>query len=99
MSDPDVFIRGPPLPSMNPSLDATTSLESFHGPETVTEAIVSAVAEAEDASPLALPPLARVVDPDALGEVMRENEDVTVEFIYHGYQVCVSGSGQVTVRD
>lgn len=84
---------------MTPALHATNSTENFHGPDAAIEAIVNAVAAAEGTSPLELQPLARVIDPDAIGALVRTGEDVTVEFAYCGYRVCVSGDGVVTVSD
>ena len=73
---------------------------AHHECHTITEAVVRAVAEAEDVSPLDLQPLATVIDPDALEALVRDGwGNVTIEFTYQGYQVCVDGDEQVTVSD
>jgi hypothetical protein len=61
--------------------------------------IVDAVAEAEDAAPLALePPLAEVVDADALETLVGETaSDVEVRFTYRGYDVAIDDRGRVQV--
>jgi hypothetical protein len=98
-TDTGVFIRGSLCSSVNPAQHATTLSVNLQKPDSVTEAIVTAVADAEGTSPLKLQPLATVIDPDALGALVRTGEDMTAEFTYHGYHVCVSGDGQVTVND
>lgn len=65
--------------------------------ERVTEAVVSAVAEEANVSPLELEPLADAVDPDALNALFDGGTAVAVEFTYHGFAVSVSGDGRVSV--
>ncbi len=68
------------------------------------ESIIYAVAEYEDIDPMKLsPPLATVVDPDALDRVLGtaptdERQGVTAQFTYRGHEVVVSSDGRVTVR-
>lgn len=92
-------MRGFPLSVVNSARNATASTVGFDGPDSVTETIVCAVADAEDASPLELRPLAEVIDADALEALVRGGGEVSVEFSYHGYRVCVSGGGQITLSD
>lgn len=74
--------------------------ENVHESETVTETVIAAVADAEGVSALELEPLAAVIDPDALNALYEDGrQDVSVEFSYHGYRVCLSGAGRVTLRD
>ncbi|WP_424004915.1 HalOD1 output domain-containing protein (plasmid) [Haloarcula salina] len=65
-----------------------------------SEAVVEAVADAENVSPWELaPPLAYVVDPDALDSLFaRPETDGVVRFRYCGYTVSVLASGAVDVR-
>lgn len=66
--------------------------------QTVTEAVVDAVAAAAGVSPLQLEPIATVVDPDALNAVFRDGETgVHVEFEYSGYVVSVTDGTDVSV--
>lgn len=59
--------------------------------QTVTEAVVDAVAAAAGVSPLQLEPIATVIDPDALNAVFRSGRSgVRVEFEYSGYVVSVT---------
>jgi len=81
------------------SVQRTTTVSvNLQKPDTIIEAIVTAVADAEGTSPLDLEPLSREIDPDALDTLVRTGEDVTAEFSYHGYQVCVSSDGQITLK-
>lgn len=85
---------------MNNRLDAPASTQPAHTTANVVQAVVGAVADAEGVSTLELPPLAEVLDPDALKGLCRDDgTDVTVEFSYHGYRVRVAGDGAVTLRD
>lgn len=54
------------------------------------------VAEAEDVSPLELPPLHAAIDPTVIESLP---EGATLTFSYHGHTVVVYGEGTVTVRD
>lgn len=62
--------------------------------------IIRAVARAEGTDPLALDvPLHSVVDVDALATLTGSaGDEATVTFEYLGYEVEVTGSGDVTVR-
>ncbi|GAA0681389.1 HalOD1 output domain-containing protein [Natronoarchaeum mannanilyticum] len=62
--------------------------------------IVDAVAEAEDVEPAALnPPLAEVVDPDALETLLEEPtaSELEIRFTYRGHEVVVDESGRVQI--
>lgn len=70
----------------------------------LTQAIVEAVAEADDVDPLDLPPLYETVDPDALETLFtatntspRSTGKVTFE--YSGHTVVVSSDGSIMVAD
>ena len=74
-----------------------------HGVST-SIAVVTAVAAREDVHPVQLtPPLHEVIDADAHDALYHSSDpdddgsNVTVEFTYCGYDVCVDNSGQVTV--
>ena len=65
----------------------------------ITESVLSRVAEREGVGPEDLdPPLYRVVNCDALNDLFRSTTG-TVQFSYHGYRVAVDDDGFVTVRD
>ncbi|PSP28753.1 hypothetical protein BRC65_01440 [Halobacteriales archaeon QH_2_65_14] len=81
---------------------STAAASSFdaHERDTVSEAVVHAVADAEGTSPLGLPPLTTVVDPDALEMLFRNHDsEGCVTFSYHGYQVTVSSENAVQVTE
>lgn len=68
--------------------------------EVIPETVVEVVAEAEGTSPLELPPLVSVVDPDALASLFRGRDcDGSIAFDYHGYRVCLYADGQVALSD
>lgn len=53
--------------------------------------VVEAVADAEDADPMALDPLYSAVDPEAFDRLNRSDTTERIEFSYHGYDVVVDG--------
>lgn len=64
----------------------------------VSRTVVRAIAEARETSPLALPPLADVLDPDALDALYAgERAASRVTFEYAGYSVAVAPDRTVTV--
>jgi hypothetical protein len=66
--------------------------------ETVTEAVIDAVAREAGVSPLQLEPIASVVDPDALNGLFGDGRGgVRVEFEYSGYHVCLTDDLEVAV--
>lgn len=68
-----------------------------------SERVVEAVADAEDADPLDLPPLFGAIDPDALDSLFSSRLGSgaspigEVSFSYGGYEVTVSADGRVTL--
>lgn len=67
-------------------------------------AVVRAIADAEGISPMDVrPPLASVIDPDALDQLVasmngwRDEPSGVVDFMYNGYIVSVTGNGAVSV--
>ncbi|WP_324760883.1 HalOD1 output domain-containing protein [Haloarcula sp. GH36] len=62
--------------------------------------IVDAVAEAEGVEPVALdPPLAKIVDPDALETLIEDSatSNLEIQFAYRGHDIVVDDSGRVQV--
>lgn len=72
---------------------------------TVSEEVVSAVAETTGKDPLDLEPLYEVIDPDALDALYRRDglglpkSPNRVEFTYAGCEVVVAWDGSVTARE
>jgi len=66
--------------------------------ELVSEAIVRLVASVDETDPLDLPPLGRLVNPEAINALFErvpgspERTERRVQFAYHGYTVCVVGT-------
>jgi len=70
--------------------------------ETATEAIVTAVADATDQSPLEIRPLGEIIDTDAIDALLDGNDDgesfVALSFEYGGKRVYATAS-EVEVDD
>lgn len=64
-----------------------------------SEAVLRAVADADDVAPTELPPLYRAVDPDALDAVFRNRPAGTITFDYNGYTVTISDHVDVSVQE
>ena len=63
-------------------------------------AVVSAIADAAGTDPLELPPLSNAIDPEALNDLVdfeRDSGLESISFEYVGYDVVVSGDGDVQV--
>lgn len=74
--------------------------------ESVCTAVITAVANAKDVDPTELDQrLNDVIDPDALDRIFRDNgtgrgrSNGHVSFLLDGYEVVVTASGQVTVKN
>ncbi|WP_135830272.1 HalOD1 output domain-containing protein [Halorussus halobius] len=71
--------------------------------QTLSEGVVAAVADASEADPTRLAPLARTVDPEALDALFGDRYDGTaradgvVRFSFCGYEVVACGDGWVSV--
>ena len=64
-------------------------------------AVISAVAEASGTDPFDLPPLATVIDPEALNALFTSRSDSSVrriQFEYTGYEIIVRGDGAVYIQ-
>ena len=79
----------------------SASIEESSQGATVSEAVVSAVAELTGTDPLSLDPLYTAVDPDALNALFSDGSDTDrsnrVEFTYSGCHVVVTPDGDVRV--
>lgn len=71
--------------------------------ESVTEAIVYAVASIVDADPASLPPLGEEVDTDAIntlfGQQRSAERNARLSFRYHGFEVTVYDHGEITFAE
>lgn len=73
--------------------------------EDLVQTITTAVADAEGVDPWELPPLYDAVDPDALHSLIRSGKQIgdrsplEVSFRYAGYDVTVSGDGDVELDE
>ncbi|WP_162991379.1 HalOD1 output domain-containing protein [Halostella salina] len=61
--------------------------------------IAERVAEADGVDPMALPPLAEVLDADLLERLLDSADtSVSVGFEYHGHTVVVCGEGEIQLK-
>lgn len=64
--------------------------------------LVSLVADVSGTDAVDLPPLAAVIDPDALGDLVDGPpavDDLTVSFDYAGFRVLVRGNGRIHLTE
>lgn len=98
MYHPRIYTSAYPPPGVSKTASIGTTEGTLHEQETVTEAIVDAVAAEAGASPLQLEPIATVIDPDALNALFGDGRGgVHVEFEYGDYLVSVTDDVDVTV--
>lgn len=64
----------------------------------MSTAIVTRIAEAENASVTDIPPLYDVLGPEHLDSLL-ESGDVRISFTYCGYRVAVTSEGSITITD
>lgn len=89
---------------MSKSMGEAMAIEA--GPEymDVSDAVIFAVAEAENVSPLELNPLTNAIDPDALNNfvgsltVKQSNSFGYIEFEYRDHTVTVSADGDISLE-
>lgn len=73
--------------------------------ESLSEAVIEAVAEAEDVDETDLTPLFEVCDPESLDSLFQQSSSHglpttgEVRFEYHGYTVCVQSDGWVRLLE
>lgn len=85
--------------------ELVTEFRRVHDPDEetdVTTSVVASVAAVAGVEPMALPPLQRSLDTDALEAIVGSGRDpagVTVRFTYAGYHVTVEGDGSVGIRE
>ena len=80
---------------------STSSLAQDWSERTTVERILAAVARAEGTTPRALePPLASLVDPDAINDLFDgpAADAVELRFPYRGHEVVVRGTEDVTLE-
>lgn len=71
----------------------------FKTDDDVSTAVVKAVAFVTGRDPMDIEPLAHIINPDALDDLIGNTEDVTVSFSIEGLEVTVNSSGDIVVTD
>ena len=69
-------------------------------PDSIVLAIVTTIAEQEGLDPLELEPLQHTLNVEALEKLFdgTPSHDLRIQFQYYGYEVTVTGDGQVTTE-
>lgn len=67
--------------------------------ESMTMAIIDAVATVRDADPLELSPLYGVISADALDTLVTRGDNLEVTFSYEGLRITVYSDGEIVVYD
>ncbi|MDG5821424.1 HalOD1 output domain-containing protein [Natronococcus sp. A-GB7] len=81
------------------SADLVTE-QSLNHEMTPVVAVVSAVADAAGTDPFELPPLSNAINPEALNDLIGTGQSSgleSVSFEYVGYDIVVSGTGDIQV--
>lgn len=65
----------------------------------ITERIVTRIAEASGTEETDLPPLYDTIDPDQLDALVQSLEDGRVSFTYAGYEVTVDSETEITIAN
>jgi len=61
--------------------------------------VLQKIASERGTDPMELPPLTRVVDPEALDRLLHSSETAAITFNYCGYDVTVTSDGDVSLGD
>lgn len=80
---------------------STNSMWKRGTENTPVYAVLSAVAEVEESTPVELPPLYESIDPEALNDLFTSRAEPAVKkitFQYAGYGITVHGSGEVEIQ-
>lgn len=78
----------------------TTALDRHVGSVAPSQAIVERVADIEGVDHTDLEPLYNSIDPDALDNLVGQTgTSMQIEFVYEGFDVTVSGDGEIAVDE
>jgi len=61
--------------------------------------VLQRIATERGSDPVELPPIGRVIDPDAMERLLRSSEATSITFGYCGYDVTVTSDGRVSLGD
>lgn len=84
----------PRLPVDTTTMEATTAVPDI---DALCARIADVIADHTDSDPLAMTPLATVLDPEALDALVRTGTDVQVSFTYEDHLVEVYGDETISV--
>ena len=60
-------------------------------------AMIEAIAFVTNQDPLDIDPVADVIDPDAMDQLLGDDDTVTISFVFEEYDVEVAGSGEIII--
>lgn len=75
------------------------SCNEENGTSSPSELVIDTLAEKTESDPTDLPPLYEAIDPDALNELFCGREDGAVTFRYCGYEITISSTGEIAIRE
>jgi len=59
--------------------------------------MIEAIAFVTNQDPLDIDPVADVIDPDAMDQLLGDDDTVTISFVFEEYDVEVAGSGEIII--
>lgn len=72
---------------------------TIEGDTDPSEAVIRAIAQAKGISPLEMPMLYEIVDPEALDAIFKGRDLSYIQFLYYGYKVIVVSDGRIIIQD
>lgn len=72
---------------------------TLEGDTVPSEAVVRAIAQTKGISPVEMPALYEIVDPEALDAIFKGRNLSYIQFSYYGYKVIVVSDGRIIIQD
>lgn len=72
---------------------------TLEGDAVPSEAVIRAIAQTKGISPVEMPALYEIVDPEALDAVFKGRDFSYIQFPYYGYKVIVVSDGRIIIQD
>lgn len=72
---------------------------TIEGDADPSETVIRTIAQAKGISPLEMPMLYEIVDPEALDAVFKGRNLSYIQFLYYGYKVIVVSDGRIILQD
>lgn len=72
---------------------------TIEGGAVPSETVVRTIVQAKGISPLEMPALYEIVDPEALDAIFKGKDLSYIQFLYYGYKVIVVSDGRIIIQD